>query len=149
MKILVLLSIVGTLTMGANAQKVKESDVPTAVKNSFKKQYPTVNKTTWEKEGVNFEAEFDFDKAEMSVLINATGDILETEVEIGVDKLPANAASYISVHYQGKKIAETAKITDDKGTVTYEAELKGLDILFDDKGNFIKEEKDTKGEKGD
>ncbi len=37
---------------------------------------------------------------------------------------------------------EAAKITDAHGVVTYEAEVKGMDLLFDSAGKFLKEVKD-------
>ena len=36
------------------------------------------------------------------------------------------------------KISETAKITKADGTVVFEVEVKGKDLLFDAKGNIIK-----------
>jgi len=38
----------------------------------------------------------------------------------------------------GVKITEAGKVTDAKGRTQYEAEVKGKDMLFDEKGNFIK-----------
>jgi hypothetical protein len=38
----------------------------------------------------------------------------------------------------GVKITEAGKVTDAKGRTRYEAEVKGKDMLFDEKGNFIK-----------
>ena len=70
--------------------------------------------------------------------MDASGNILETEVEINMDNLPANAKSYISKNYAGQKIKESAKITDSKGAVTYEAEVNGKDLIFDSNGNFIR-----------
>jgi hypothetical protein len=75
-------------------------------------------------------------------LIDVSGNILETEVEIKIDELPAKAKEYVSKNYAGQKIKETAKITDSKGVVTYEAEIKGKDLIFDSNGNFIKEVKE-------
>ena len=71
-------------------------------------------------------------------MIDVSGNILETEIEIKVDALPANAKAYISKNYAGQKIKEATKITDNKGVVTYEAEIKGKDLIFDSNGNFIK-----------
>jgi len=49
-----------TLGLGlslANAQTVKEADVPSPVKEAFKKQYPSAKAEEWEKEGANYEVE--------------------------------------------------------------------------------------------
>ncbi|MFO0356554.1 MAG: PepSY-like domain-containing protein [Sphingobacteriaceae bacterium] len=139
------LILVLALSLGlgsAFAQKIKETEVPAAVKDGFKKQYPNAKVSEWEKEGANFEAEFKQNKVETSVVIDANGAILETEVEIAVKELPAAVSEYISKNYAGYKVDEATKITDSKGTVTYEAEVeKGkeeFDLIFDSNGSFIK-----------
>lgn len=81
-------------------------------------------------------------ETDYSVLIDASGNILETEVEIKIDELPASAKAYAAQHYAGQKIKEAAKITDSKGAVTYEIEVKGKDLIFDNTGKFLKEVKD-------
>ena len=123
----------------ANAQKVSDKDVPTAVKTTLQKNYPNAKEIKWEKENGNYEAEFEVEETDYSLLIDVSGNILETEIEIKVDALPANAKAFISKNYAGQKIKEATKITDNKGVVTYESEIKGKDLIFDSNGNFIKE----------
>lgn len=128
------------ISLAVCAQKVKEADVPTAVKDSFKKSYKEAREAKWEKEGANFEAEFEIGETEQSVLLDASGRILETEVEIKVEELPTAVKEYVTKNYKDTKIKEAAKITDAKGMVTYEAEIKGKDLIFDSDGKFVKEE---------
>jgi Putative beta-lactamase-inhibitor-like, PepSY-like len=123
------------------AQKMQEKDVPNAVKAAFQKQYPTASDVKWEKEGEKFEASFDLNKIDNSVLFDAKGNLLETEVEIELNQLPKTILDYVATNYKGQKIKEAAKITDAKGVLTYEAEIKGKDLIFDEKGNFLKEVK--------
>ena len=47
----------------ANAQHLKEAEVPANVKDSFAKKYPGSKVKVWEKEEAEFEAEFDLNKA--------------------------------------------------------------------------------------
>ena len=138
-KSVILLAAMFSLTF-ANAQKVSDKEVPTVVKNTLQKSYPNAKEIKWEKEKANYEAEFEVNETDYSLLIDVSGNILETEVEIKIDELPAKAKEYVSKNYAGQKIKETAKITDSKGVVTYEAEIKGKDLIFDSNGNFIKEE---------
>lgn len=138
MKKLALMMVAGMISSFTFAQKLKENDVPTPVKTAFQKQYPNAEETKWEKEDGNYEAEFEIEEADYSVLIDASGNILETELEIGIEALPANLKDYVVKNYSGQKIKEAAKITDAKGIVTYEAEIKGKDLIFDSNGNFIK-----------
>lgn len=127
--------------LAASAQKIKEKDVPPAVKNTFSKVYPQVKEAKWEKEGENYEAEFEQGRTESSVLIDSNGKILETEVEIAVQDLPATVKDYVQKTYNNASIKEAAKITNARGLITYEAEIKGKDLIFDANGSFIKEVK--------
>lgn len=121
----------------ASAQKLKDTEVPGVVKTAFDKQYPGV-KAKWEKEDGNYEAGFKKDGKTMSVVYDAMGTMKETEVSIKESELPPSALDYIKSNYKGKKIKETAKITKADGTVNYEAEIEGKDVVFDSNGKFIK-----------
>ncbi len=125
-------------TMLSFAQKMQEKNVPPNVKSAFQKNYPVVKKVKWDKEDVKFEASFDLNKKDNSVLIDAQGNILETEVEIELTELPAGILEYVKKNYAEMHIKEVAKITDAKGAVTYEVEVKGMDLIFDSNGKFIK-----------
>lgn len=129
-------TIVAVLSItAAFAQKGK---IPTAVMQSFKTNFPTAEKVKWEKESDHFEAEFTVKKSELSALFDAHGTLLETEIEIPVLKLPKAAIDYVESNYQNLKIKEASQITDAKGIVTYEAEVKGKDLIFDRDGKFLK-----------
>ena len=82
----------------------------------------------------------------MSASYSADGKLMETETEIKVSALPATVSDYIAKNYPGQKIKEASKIMDDKGTLSYEAEIKkgkeDLDLIFDQSGNFLREAKD-------
>lgn len=123
------------------AQKIAEKNVPASVKKAFQQKYPTATSVKWDKETPNYEASFDLNKIDNSVLIDAKGNIIETEVEISLSKIPKDAKAYIAKNYAGKKATEAAQITNAKGIITYEVEIKGMDIIFDSNGNFIKEVK--------
>ena len=78
----------------------------------------------------------------MSVLFTADGTMTESEMDIAVKELPAAVLSYVKEHYKGAVIKEGAKITKADGTVNYEAEINKTDVLFDEKGKFLKEVKE-------
>lgn len=115
------------------------TDVPAAVKGAFAKQFPNAQKVKWEKEKGNFEAEFRQDKKEFSALFDSNGNLLEWEEEIPASEVPKAAMEYAAQHYPGKKIKETARITDAKGDATYEVEVAGKDLIFDANGLFLLE----------
>ena len=149
--IIILISVLGI--SAAQAQKLKETEVPAAVKDGFKKQFPNAKVKVWEKEkDNNYEAEFDLDKTETSATFNASGILLETEQEVAVNTLPKAIEAYINKNHAGSRIAEAAKITEAAtGKVLYEAEMKKgkeeWDLIFDDKGNFLKKEGGNEADK--
>ncbi|MDZ4809791.1 MAG: PepSY-like domain-containing protein, partial [Bacteroidota bacterium] len=85
-------------------------------------------------------------KTEQSVLLNAQGNILETEVEIELNQLPSAVLDYIKANYKGQSVKEAAKITDANGKVSFEAEVGKMDVLFDESGKFLKEKKEEVNE---
>jgi hypothetical protein len=137
-----LLSVVATgcLFVGqVTAQRVKSADVPQAVKSALLQKYPSASGVTWEKEKGNFEANWGGkSKEDNSVVFTPGGEFVEQVVAMKVSELPAGVAEYVRAHYAGAKITEAGKVTDAKGATKYEAEVKGKDLLFDEKGNFLK-----------
>ena len=126
------------LSMSIFAQK----NIPTVVKATFAKNFPSIKVAKWEKENENFEAGFTKDGMACSALISAKGKLLESETEIDLTTLPAPCIEYVAKNYPSKKLQSAAKIIDFNGNVTYEAAIKGLDLIFDTKGTFIKSAKD-------
>lgn len=134
-----------------SAQDIKETEVPAPVMEAFKKQFPNVKKAEWEKEGANYEAEFELVQVPMdgkgkkreiekSVEYTASGELIQVEEEIEVSALPAAVNDYVSKNYPGKKIKEASKITEASGAVKYEAEVEKEDLIFDNNGNFLSKE---------
>ena len=130
------------LAVSACGQKLKESEVPVAVKEAFHKQFTQVKEIKWEKENDKLEVNFEQNDQEMSAVFTSAGVLEETEVEIKKDELPASVVTYISQNYKGSKIKEAARITKANGEVNYEAEVKDNDLIFDPNGNFLKSVKD-------
>lgn len=126
-----------SISLCLNAQKLSEKAVPEAVKAAFKTKYPAVSKVKWEKENLNYEAEFEENEIESSALLDTSGKILEIESEISQNQLPGVVQSYLKKNHSGEKIKEVAKITDSNGVVTYEVEIKSGDKIFDTDGNLI------------
>ena len=127
------------LTADLMAQHVKSTEVPAAVKTALMKKYPSATGVTWEKEKGNFEANWGGrSKEDNSVVFTPDGAFVEQVVAIPVSSLPAGIVAYVKDHYPRAKITEAGKVTDAQGKTSYEAEVKGKDLVFDGNGNFIK-----------
>ena len=124
-------------TNSANAERVAESNVPAAVSIALERFYPGEN-VKWETEGANYEGEFKVKGVETSILLDASGNVLEIEEDIDISALPKATTDYVSKNLPEQKIKEASKITDTKGTVTYEVQIKKTSYLFDANGTFIR-----------
>ena len=126
----------------------KSEKVPAAVKQTFETAYPGTE-VKWGEEDGNYEAEFKSNNQEMSAVYNAAGVLQETELEMKVTELPDTITKYVAANKMGD-IKEAAKITKADGTVMYEAEINGKDVMFTETGALIPQtEKAEKAEKAD
>lgn len=141
-KIILSIPVLMLLATGvAYAQKVKSSAVPAAAKTAVLKKYPNATGITWEKEKANYEANWGGKSGEdMSVMFTPEGTFVEEVMAISPSALPAGIAAYVKEKYKITKIKEAGKVTDAAGTITYEAEVKGRDLVFDSNGKFLKED---------
>ncbi len=120
-------------------EKIK---VPSAVQTALAQKYPEATKIGWEKENGNYEANWGGKSGEdNSVQFTPSGNFIKIVKAIPVSQLPQNVMTYVDQHYKGTKITEAGKVTDAKGNTSYEAEIKGKDVIFDEHGNFVKAEK--------
>ena len=145
-KVFGLIAILLTLNAVTFAQEKNEKQnkvvVPSAVKTALSKKYPDASKVTWERENGNYEANWGGKSGEdNSVQFTPAGDFIEIVNAISISELPPPAIAYVKEHYKGAKITEAGKVIDAKGTLSYEAEVNRKDIIFDEKGNFVKAEK--------
>ena len=139
MKLKMILIVISAFSFSLLAQNV---DVPKKVQEKFIKLYPKTTEVKWSKEGKEeFEAEFKDNGKSISVVINDEGKLLETETVIEIKELPAAVGPFVAKNYKDYKITEAAKIIDDKGVLTYEAQIsknkEKKDLMFDKDGNII------------
>ena len=122
----------------ACAQDLKSADVPAVVKTACMKKFPAAAKVSWEKEDGNFEANWGGKSGEdNSAMFTPAGTFVEIVKAIAIADLPAPVSVYIKAHKMGT-IKEAGRVTDAAGKITYEAEVKGKDLIFDEQGNFLK-----------
>lgn len=140
-KSLMIISLAVSVALAVKAQKLSVANVPAKVKAAFAKQHPGID-AKWEKENTKYEAAYKEGGHAFSELFDADGTMTESEITIKTTELPAAVSNYVKAHYNGAKINEAAKITNANGTVTYEAQVNKIDLIFDAAGKFIKETKD-------
>ena len=128
----------------ASAQKQANKNVPANVSAAFAKLYPNVKDAKWHKEEGYYEAKFMEDGKEMAVHLDRTGELLQREYYIKATELPQNVQNYLNEHYPKANYSEASKMVNPKGVIHYEVEVKEKELLFDQEGTFLKEEKEDK-----
>ena len=141
-KLLILAIVLFPLTLSAQ-------DVPSNVKEKAKSMYPNTS-IKWDVDGPGkYEAELTDNGVTMSLLFDDNATLLATETKMDVSGLPQKVLDYMASNYKDMKITEAAKIVDNNGNTTYEAEVfdgkKHKDVLFDSNGNPLR----GKGDKDD
>ena len=121
-----------------NDNKKGKVTVPAAAKAALLKKYPEAKGVTWEAEKGNYEANWGGKSGEdHSVQFTPAGDFVEIVDAIPVSQLPKAVFTYVATNYPNAKITEAGKVTDGKGKQTYEAEVKGKDLIFDLDGKYL------------
>ena len=143
-KILSLGAILFTLSNTTFAQVKNEGTgkitVPSVVKSALYRKYPAAKHVTWEKEKGNYEANWGGKSGEdSSVQFTPAGDFIEIVNAIPVNQLPEPVIVYVNKHYKGARISEAGKVTDAKGKISYEAEVR-KNLIFDENGNVVQAE---------
>jgi hypothetical protein len=145
MKTILILSVVCLIGYAAEAQKLKNTDVPDAVKKAFATKFPGVKEVEWSKEGSSeFEAEFEIKKVEQSANFDATGKWLATEKEIKLADLPQAVRTAIDKDFAGFKIKEVETMETPDHALLYEVGLKkdktGYEVQYSANGTVVKKE---------
>ena len=140
MKILYLMMAVLFLSVQAEAQSVRNKDIPDKVKQSMESMYPQASKVQWEMHDGMYEASFMVNDKKTSVVFSDQGQFSESETEIAMDELPELAQYYVTYHLSSETIEEIEKETDAHGVVTYEVETDGGEYLFSAEGKLLSKE---------
>jgi hypothetical protein len=143
MKKILITATLATAVFTTSLYAQTKVNVPKVVQEAFLEKFPEAKNITWEKEKGNYEANWGGKSGEdNSVLYTPAGKFLEAGKAITASQLPEPAKSYIKTHYKGASITEAMLIKHADGKVTYEAEVHGKDVVFDEHGNFMKSEKE-------
>lgn len=130
MKKILFVSAAVVLAGGLHAQKLKETEVPQAVKASFVKAFPNVKSINWSKENESeFEAEFKNGGLEQSANFDAAGKWLVTETEIKKGDLPPLVQAALKKEFEGYKVEEAEKVETSEG-VLYEVEVEKGEVTY-------------------
>lgn len=118
----------------------QKQPIPKKIKDAFYVYFPKAQKVSWEIEDGNYEAEFTDGDFKRALLFDKNAKVLETETIIPIIELRVAAIKYVTENYKNAEITEAARIIDASGKTTFEAEVKGKDLLFNSDGELLRTE---------
>ncbi len=138
--------------IAVNAQDIKTSSVPEAVKQSFTKLYPNIVDVKWEMEEGNYEAKFKQNKEKTDLLFDTSGKLIQTETKLSsANDLPAAITATLKKDFSGYEFEDFEKIITAEGKELYEVEAemkeKEYELLFDASGLLVKQTEEKKEKK--
>lgn len=142
-----LLVVTGILlgTVISFAQDVQESQVPSLVLNSFKKDFSKATDVEWELKGDLYDVEFDIGFADHEIWFDPTGNVVKHEEDIKQSDLPEIVASILANEYKSYRISDVKKIQTGK-YIVYELDVKNgnqeWELTFDESGKVINKKAD-------
>lgn len=148
MKNLLALVILSFLALTANAQN-QTLVVPDVVKQKIAQEYPTVKDIEWEPQDGFYEASFLLNNVETSVILDRFGKIGLVESEIGLHELPASVRDFSNGKLKSRPISSAYRIVNAVGAISYKIEVDNNEFVFDEKGNFIRQEWDDEDDEDD
>ena len=137
-----ILFILSVFTMACNpTASRKPSD---AIVSAFKKMHPTATILKWNDEPPIWEAKYEQGSEHGAVSFNDKAEVTETELVIPETQLPTlnSIPEYMKAHYPTEKMQRCELITKQDGTINYEIQITGKEIVFDRQGKYLSEEPD-------
>ena len=103
---------------------IRESKVPSVVKNTLSARFSQMGPVEWEREKGNYEAEFRNDT--IKALISPAGALVRYKQKIAAGELPAPVQQTLESQYGGHQVEDVEKVIQSEETY-YQLELeKGL-----------------------
>ena len=123
--------------------RIASDRVPSVIVNTVSQKFPAASKIEWEKNGMVYEAEFHEQSSEVTVELDASGQILRVKQDIPVNSLPAVVSNLLTSRYNDLTTDDVEKIQIN-GQVFYQVELKGSGrtekhLVFTENGTEVKE----------
>jgi hypothetical protein len=137
---IILSAIAFGLALTTTAQDLKESEVPSGILETFKKDHPNVRAIDWERDGAFYKVEFKHDTRDHEVWYDDKGKVFRTKEDVTAAELPDAVAAAIKKGYSQFKAEDFEKWTEGRA-VTYKIELKSSaedrNVIFDKNGQVL------------
>lgn len=142
MKAITFLAAIFMTTASLFAQDVPESEVPSVILNTFKKEFPKASDVEWERQGEQYNVDFEIGFfTDFEAWFDASGKLLRQSEDISESDLPNAVKDAIKKQFDGYHIDDVEKITESN-VETFLVEIeKGNDekhLYFSNDGKIVK-----------
>jgi hypothetical protein len=143
MKKLLLVAVLGLFVLAVNAQdaqKIKDNDVPQAVKTAFEKEFPNTTLADWKIKDGNYKASFTNGSKKQMAEFGASGELISKGEKISKDELPTPVGDAVKQGYSSSDVGEIYRV-EKGGQTLYLVKLEGnapKKLVYDAQGKQIK-----------
>lgn len=148
-KVLFAIALSTCLVLSASAQdksqeKLKETDLPTAVKTSFKTTFPNAKDVDWKMKEGKYKVDFELNGLDHLASFDADGKLIARGMKIRQSELPSAVSTAVKSTYADREIDNVYRV-DKNGTAYYLVKLDGnpeTKVLYTTDGQVVKEKMD-------
>ena len=123
------------------AQDIQESQVQSLIVNNFKKQFPKEGDIEWERQGDQYNVDFEIGFfTDYEAWYTASGELIRYSEEIPNGKLPAAIKKAIKNQFEGYRIDDAKKFVENNVETYYVEIEKGKDeqdLVFSKDGKLL------------
>ena len=122
--------------------EMKFSEVPTLVKTAFDSEFPSARNVRWRPSDKDFEAVYQKNGREKSILYDVNGKLQSEELEMSQREIPLAIKQYLSSIYVGSSVKRAKREKTEEGTfyeVTLIIDEKEVVFDFDADGKLLNE----------
>ena len=124
-----------------NQESKNLASVPKQVTAAFEKEHPGID-VAWEIEDARYEGSYTLNGEKNTDTFEENGTLYAHEIQIAFNNLPKRIKHYVVQNVAGSLPVYGKKIINQLGEVNYQVHAANQILVFDDKGNFIKTDRD-------
>lgn len=138
MKKITLIGLLLFMACNLQAQRLEIREVPEAVMIAFRKANPGVGNPQWRKDKDCYQAKCMVNKTPKTFTYTKSGTPVVKDAKAAMEALPSPITDYLDKNYRGGVVDKVIRIINPNGSIHYDVEVNGNDLIFDATGKYVK-----------